>query len=111
MEFRIYFPYKANDGKHKYYIITNQGKKIYFGASGMSDYTIHNDPERKLRYINRHKKREEHLWNKSGINSPSWWSLNLLWSYPSIKEAYEKIKKDLLKWNIITKKQYNSNVF
>ena len=29
---KIYYPYPANDGKHKYYIITESGKKIKFGA-------------------------------------------------------------------------------
>ena len=32
-----YHPYPANDGKHKYYIITNSGKIIKFGAIGYSD--------------------------------------------------------------------------
>ena len=31
-------------------------KKISFGAAGYSDFTIHKDPERKNRYIERHKK-------------------------------------------------------
>ena len=25
---RIYYPYPANDGKHKFYIITKSGKKL-----------------------------------------------------------------------------------
>ena len=25
---RIYYPYPANDGKHKYFIITKSGKKL-----------------------------------------------------------------------------------
>ena len=29
-----YYPYK------KYYIITNNDKKVYFGAAGYSDFTI-----------------------------------------------------------------------
>ena len=31
-------------------------KTTYFGASGMSDYTIHKDKERRARYRDRHKK-------------------------------------------------------
>ena len=31
----------------------NGSKTVPFGAAGMSDYTIHKDPERKERYINR----------------------------------------------------------
>ncbi len=51
-----YYPYPATDGKHKYYIITDTGRKVSFGAKGYSDYTMHRDDDRKQRYINRHKK-------------------------------------------------------
>jgi hypothetical protein len=53
---RIYYPYPANDGKHKYFIISKSGKKIKFGQNGASDFTIHKDEARRQRYINRHKK-------------------------------------------------------
>jgi hypothetical protein len=33
------YPYPANDGKHKYYIITESGRKVLFGAVGYSDFT------------------------------------------------------------------------
>jgi hypothetical protein len=56
----------------------------------MSDYTIHKDPERKQRYISRHKKNEN--WTKSGINTAGFWSRWLLWEEPTIKEAYNNIK-------------------
>lgn len=36
-------------------------KTVYFGQANASDYTIHKDPERKKRYIDRHKNREN--WN------------------------------------------------
>ena len=45
------------------------GKKtVHFGAAGMSDYTKHKDPERKERYIERHKKNED--WGKAGLIQP-----------------------------------------
>ena len=47
---KYYYPYLANDGKHKYYIITKSEKKIYFGAAGYSDFTKHKDEARKQRY-------------------------------------------------------------
>ena len=31
-------------------------KIVHFGSAGMSDYIHHKDPERKQRYLNRHKK-------------------------------------------------------
>ena len=85
-----YHPYPANDGKHKYYIITNSGKKIYFGAAGMSDFTKHKDKARKQRYIDRHKKNE--TWTESGIETTGFWSRWLLWNKPTIKESYQYIK-------------------
>ena len=92
-----YFPYKSDRPDKKYYIITNDNKKVYFGAAGMSDFTIHKDEERKQRYINRHKKNESKFWNKSGIDPSSSWARFLLWEKPTINESYEYIKK---KFNI-----------
>ena len=87
-----YYPYAANDGKHKYYILTESGRKVYFGQYGASDFTIHKDEARKQRYINRHKKNESKFWNKSGIDTASFWSRFLLWNKPTINESYKCIK-------------------
>lgn len=106
---KLYYPYKANDGKHKYYIITKTGKKISFGSYGYSDMTQHKDESRKQRYINRHKNKEN--WNKTGIDTAGWWSKFLLWEEPNIKDAYKKIKEKLLKKKLITLDQYNQYVF
>ena len=91
---KYYCPYPANDGKHKYFIMTKSGKHIYFGAVGYSDFTIHKDPDRKQRYINRHEKNEN--WTKSCIDSAGFWSRWLLWNKPSIKSSYQDIKKRFL---------------
>ncbi len=80
---KTYYPYPANDGKHKYYIITKSEKKIYFGAAEYSDFTQHRDETRRQRYIKRHEKNED--WSKSGIDTAGFWSRWLLWSKPSIK--------------------------
>ncbi len=58
-----YYPYKSDKPNKKYYIITNDNKKVYFGASNYSDFTIHKDEARKQRYIDRHKKNESKYWN------------------------------------------------
>ena len=78
-----------------YYIITNDNKKVYFGASGYEDYTIHKNPKRKELYIKRHSKMNEN-WTKSGINTAGLWSRWLLWNKPTIKASYEDIKKQFL---------------
>ncbi len=67
-----YYPYKSDRPTKKYYIITNENKKVYFGQAGASDFTIHKDEARKQRYINRHKNNE--IWTKSGINTSGFWS-------------------------------------
>jgi hypothetical protein len=89
-----YYPYQANDGKHKYYIITKSGRKISFGAVGYSDFTKHKDEDRKQRYINRHKNKEN--WTKSGIDTAGFWSRWLLWNKPTIKDSYNDIKNRYL---------------
>ena len=89
-----YHPYKSDKQEKKYYIITNSGRKIYFGAAGMSDFTKHKDEARKQRYINRHKKNEN--WGKSGIDTACFWSRWLLWNKPTIKESYDDIKRRFL---------------
>jgi hypothetical protein len=91
----FYYPYPANDGKHKYYIIVPpNARKVYFGQYGASDYTIHKDDERKLRYIKRHQEREN--WGKSGINTAGFWSRWLLWNLKTIEASYRDIKKRFL---------------
>lgn len=91
-----YYPYTSDKPDKKFFIITSRGNKVYFGQAGASDYTIHKDPIRKIRYINRHQKREGHLWNKRGIDTPSFWSRFLLWEKPTLYESYDYIKKNFL---------------
>ena len=67
-----YHPYKSDKQGKKYYIITESNRKIYFGANGYSDFTIHRDEQRKQRYIDRHKNNEN--WSKSGIDTAGFWS-------------------------------------
>jgi len=75
---------KKNDcGKSK------RPKTIHFGSAGMSDFTKHRDEKRKLRYINRHKKRED--WNSPmTAGALSRW---ILWNKPTIKASLEDYKK------------------
>ena len=87
-----YFPYKSDKPDKKYYIITSNNKKIYFGLASASDFTIHKDEERKQRYINRHKKNEN--WNDK--DTAGFWSRWLLWNKPTISESYQYIKNKYL---------------
>jgi hypothetical protein len=83
---------KKSDKTGKKYMAIIDGKKtIHFGQSGASDFTIHKDLERKQRYINRHKKREEHIWDNP--TTPSFWAKNLLWNKETLKESINDINK------------------
>jgi len=87
----FYYPYKSDKPNKKFYIITSKNKKVYFGAAGMSDMTIHKDEVRKLRYIMRHQKNEN--WTKSGIDPAGFWSRWYLWNKPTLEASYNDIKK------------------
>lgn len=84
----------SNRKNKKYMIITPSNKKIHFGDSRYSDYTIHKDNWRKYGYIKRHRKREN--WNYDGINTAGFWSRWILWNrpnfYDSIRDTMKKFK-------------------
>jgi len=76
-------PVETSTRKNKKYMILNDDNKyIHFGDSRYMDYTIHNDPERRKRYLNRASKiRGE--WKKDKY-SPNNLSINLLWDGKAI---------------------------
>jgi len=67
----------------------NPFKRVHFGAKGMSDFTIHKDEERKERYLNRHRARED--WNDPyTAGALSRW---VLWNKPTLKASWNDYKK------------------
>ena len=42
-----YFPYPSDKPEKKYYIITKDNKRVYFGQASASDFTKHKNEERK----------------------------------------------------------------
>jgi len=83
---------KKSDKKDKKYMIRIDDKKtVYFGATGYSDFTKHKDKERRERYINRHKSKEN--WLKSGIKTAGFWSRWLLWNKPTLSSSILDIEK------------------
>ena len=64
-------------------------KRVSFGAKGMSDYTIHKDPERKKRYIDRHSGMNED-WNDP--TTPGALSRWILWNKPSFEASVKDFK-------------------
>jgi len=80
-------------GKKLQSIFYDENKKkietIPFGAEGMSDFTLHKDPKRKERYLDRHRARED--WTKpNNAGSLSRW---ILWN----KTTLDSSIKDYLK--------------
>jgi hypothetical protein len=76
---------------------------VYFGAEGYYDYTLYYKKygkelanDKKEAYVKRHSKNESKFWDKSGLDTPSFWALFLLWNKPTIKSSYEDIKKRFL---------------
>ena len=67
---------------------TNDYIHVDFGQNGASDYTIHKDPLRKERYLERHKKNED--WNNP--LSAGALSRYILWEYPSFDKAVREYK-------------------
>ena len=64
-------------------------KTTHFGASGMSDYTKHNDDARKKRYLDRHRANEN--WNDyTSAGSLSRW---ILWNKKTYNASVADYKR------------------
>jgi hypothetical protein len=70
----------------------NEDKKktIHFGAKGYEDFTIHKNNERKYRYIDRHKKKED--WQDPF--TAGFWALHTLWNKPTLQGSLNDIKRN-----------------
>ena len=76
--------------------IVDGKKTVSFGAAGMSDYTKHKDDERKERYINRHKKKED--W--SNPKTAGFYAKNVLWNKTSLQASVADINKKFPMLNV-----------
>ena len=82
--------FHANDNKHKYVAVFNDGQRVQFGAFGYQDFTQTGDKERKKLYLNRHRKREN--WNDP--KTPGALSRWILWNKPTLEASIKDyIKK------------------
>jgi len=84
---------KSTIPKKKYTAIFYDGEKkkktVHFGASGYSDFLKHKDEERKKRYIDRHKARE----NWSDPMTAGALSRFILWNKPTLRASIADYKK------------------
>ena len=85
---------KSSNPKKKYmvnFVKNGRDVTVHFGQKGASDFTRHKDPERKERYIARHKVRE--VWTKNGMIRPAFWSRWLLWNKSTLYKSIEDVNK------------------
>ena len=74
-------PSECRDKKLKA-VVDNQ-VTIHFGAKHASDFTLHQDAERKQRFINRHRKNED--WTDP--KTAGFYAKNILWNKPTIRAS------------------------
>ena len=85
----------------KKWMVKINNRTIHFGAKGMSDFTINNDPKRKASYITRHRKREN--WNDP--KTAGFWSRWLLWEKTTLPAAIKNIERT---FNLKIKRKVNA---
>ena len=66
-------------------------KTIHFGQAGASDFPSNKDVQRRERYLERHRDRED--WGASGVETSGWWARWLLWNRKSIAASLTDIRK------------------
>ena len=66
------------------------GRKVHFGAKGMSDYTMHGDEARRKSYLARHGAGKQD-WGDRG--TAGYWSRWLLWEKPSLESATAALRR------------------
>lgn len=73
----------------KWMAIFEDGTVTHFGSKGMSDFTIHNEEDRRQLYLKRHMKNEN--WNdyKSAGALSRW----ILWNKPTIQASLKDYKR------------------
>ena len=74
-------------------------KSIHFGSKGYEDFTIHKDPMRKNRYLDRHSKNED--WHNP--LTAGFYATNILWNKPSLTESIRDTNRRFPNLNIIYK--------
>ena len=85
---------KKSTNNNKKLMLILKIKKISFRAAGYSDYTKHKDPERKNRYIARHKKE-----NWGNVETAGFLARYVLWNKPTITESIKDINEKNKKYN------------
>jgi len=89
---------KSEKADKKMKAVINGKKTVHFGQAGASDFTIHNDKDRKQAYLNRHKKREN--WGASGVDTSGFYAKNILWNKETLTKSVDDLNKRFKNINI-----------
>ena len=89
---------KSKKPDEKYDARIDGTKTVSFGQKGASDYTKHKHPDRKYRYIDRHKSRDD--WTKSGATTAGFYSKHVLWNKFTLKASIDDINKKFKSLNV-----------
>ena len=89
---------KSEKADKKMKAVINGKKTVHFGQAGASDFTIHNDKDRKQAYLNRHKKREN--WGACGVDTSGFYAKNILWNKETLTKSVDDINKKYKSINI-----------
>ena len=69
--------YSKRKNKKYFVILKENNNQIHFGDSRYDDYLIHKDEKRRDNFKKRFKK--IYIKKKNDLNSPLFWSYNILW--------------------------------
>ena len=86
---------KSENKDKKFTAIINNKKTVHFGDNRYQDFTLHKDDKRKKAYLARHK--------HDKINNPNYagfYSTNLLWNKPTLKESIVDTNRKFKNLNI-----------
>ena len=89
---------KSDNKNKKYKAVIDGRKTVHFGQAGASDMTQHKDKDRKQRYIDRHKKRED--WGASGVKTAGFYAKNILWNKDTLTKSVDDLNKRFKNINI-----------
>ena len=89
---------KSEKADKKMKAVINGKKTVHFGQAGASDFTIHNDKDRKQAYLNRHKKREN--WGASGVDTSGFYSRWVTWNKDTLTKSVDDLNKKFKNINI-----------
>jgi len=89
----MFYKLERSDKPNKKYLVTlntrDKSHKIYFGAKGSQDFTIHRNEKKRAAYIARHQVNED--W--SDPLTAGFWSRWILWNLPTVNESARDMEK------------------